>query len=148
MIQKASTPGNEVFIEVLGYRKQIVKVLLVGNNPIELATIYDHLGNIRQKNYIVDVCFDLRDCHAKIAKSHPEIILLDDTLNLAEAIKLVQQIKSVGKTSRIPVIMLKSTNWNYTTIQQVDDYLLKDALTKEALDAAIGNNMERKLQVA
>lgn len=148
MIRNTSTTTNDVFIELLGYKKQSVNVLIVGNNPIELAEIYSELSEIKGKNYIVDVCFDLKDCFARIAKSHPDVILIDDNLEYMSTKKLIDHLKSSAKTKQIPLIFLKSSNWNFSVMDKVDDYILKSGINTLSLDRVISGKLHKKPQLA
>jgi hypothetical protein len=38
---------------------------------------------------------------------------------------------------------MKSSNWNYHVIDDVEDYLLKESISSEILDITISNNMLR-----
>lgn len=143
MIHTASTATNAVFIELLGHQKDVVKVLILGNNPSELATIYNNLRESRDKYYIVDVCFNLRDGLNNINKNRPDVLLLDDNMDYDGTRKLVKEIKRDAKVRNTQIILMKSSNWNYNVYDNVEDYLLKESINSEILDTTISNNMHR-----
>jgi PleD family two-component response regulator len=143
MIHTASTTTNAVFIELLGHQKDVVKVLILGNNPAELATIYNNLRESRDKYYIVDVCFNLRDGLNNIIKNKPDVLLLDDNMDYDGTRKLVREIKRHAKIRDTQIILVKSSNWNYNVIDDVEDYLLKESINSEILDTTISNNIYR-----
>ncbi len=147
MIRNTSTATNDVFIELLGYKKESVNVLIVGNNPIDMAEIYSELSEIKGKNYIVDVCFDVRDCFARIVKTHPEVVLIDDNMDYISTKKLIDQVKSSAKTKHIPLVFLKSSNWNFSVMDKVDDYILKSAMNTISLDRTISGIVHKKQQL-
>ena len=57
MLTIPSTTRNENWIEALGIKRVKIPVLIIGNNPIEITSIYNVLVGIRSKNYLADVCF-------------------------------------------------------------------------------------------
>ena len=128
MLNASSTTTNESWIEVLGIKRTKIPVLIIGNNPIEMTSIYNVLVNIRSKNYLADVCFNVKDSIDRITKNKPEVILIDDNLVFDDIIKLIRVLKSNSKTRHIKVIALKSSNWNFNVIDNVDDYILKDTI--------------------
>ncbi len=144
MISTASINTNQNWVELLGYKREAVSVLIIGNNPIEMTTIYNILSENRSKYYVADVCFDIHDSVSRIIKNKPQIILLDDNIDLKDSRKLILQLKGSSKTKRIPVIILKSTNWSYDVFNEVEDYLLKETINSEILEKAIEKNLNSK----
>lgn len=141
MLNTSSTTRNDNWIEALGIRRAKIPVLIIGNNPIEITSVFNTLMSIRSKSYFADVCFDVRDSFDRIAKAKPEIILIDDNLMLDDVRKLVRVLKQNSKTKDIKTIVLKSTNWNYAVIDNVDDYIMKDTINAEMLDKLIEKNL-------
>ena len=141
MLTASTTTLNESWIEVLGIKRTKVRVLIIGNNPIEMTSIYNVLSGIRSKNYLADVCFNVKDSIERITKNKPEVILIDDNLVLDDISKLVRILKHTSKTKHIKIIALKSSNWNFNVIENVDDYILKDAIKADLLDRIIEKNL-------
>lgn len=141
MLQTSTTTGNDQWIAALGIKRAKISVLIIGNNPIEITSVYNSLSKISTKNYLVDVCFDVKDGISIIAKSKPEIILIDDNMPLDDIHKLVVVMRQNAKTKSIKVIALKSTNWNFSVINDVDDYILKDSVRPRILDRIIEKNL-------
>ncbi len=141
MLNTSQTIANDYWMEVLGIKRDRIPVLIIGNNPIEMTSIYNTLIEIRSKNYLADVCFDIKDSFDIIAKSKPEVIFIDDNLILYDLKKLLRILKQNARTKHIKIIALKSSNWNYHIIDDVDDYILKDAINANILDRLIEKNL-------
>lgn len=137
MLHPSTTANNEIWIEILGIKRAKIPVLIIGNNPIEMTSIYNVLIGIRSKNYIADVCFDVRDSFDLITRNKPEVILVDDNLIGDDIQKLVRVLRQNTKTKHIKIILLKSSNWNYNVVDNVDGYILKDAIKGDLLDRMI-----------
>ena len=135
------TTSDENWIEILGITRSKISVLIIGNNPIEMTSIYNVLIGILSKNYLADVCFNVKDSFARIAKTKPDVILIDDNLNLDDLQKLVRILRQNAKMKHTKIIALKSSNWNYHIIDNVDDYILKDSISASILDKLIEKNI-------
>ena len=142
MLTTSSTTRNENWMEALGIKRAKIPVLIVGNNPIEMTSIYNILVGIRSKNYLADVCFDIKDCFHKISKEKPSVILIDDNLMMDDVQKMVNILLQNSKTKEIKVIVLKSSNWNYNVVDNVDDYILKDSVSADILDKVIEKSLQ------
>lgn len=141
MLTTSSTTRNENWMEALGIKRAKVPVLIVGNNPIEMTSFYNVLVGIRSKNYLADVCFDIKDSFDKINKEKPAVILIDDNLMMNDVQKMVNILHQNAKTRDIKIIVLKSSNWNYSVIDNVNDYILKDTVTSDLLDRVIDKSL-------
>ena len=142
MLTTPSTTRNENWIEVLGLKRAEVPILIIGNNPIEMTSIFNVLVGIRSKSYLADVCFDVKDSFEIISTSKPKVILIDDNLVSDDIQKMLRVLKQNAKTRHIKIIVLKSSNWNYNVIDNVDDYILKDTINPDLLDRIIDKNLE------
>lgn len=143
MIHSTSTATNAVFIEVLGHKRDMIKVLLIGNNPSEMATLYNNLRESREKYYMVEVSFDLRDGMDKMLKIRPDVVLLDDNLDYEGTQKMLREVRKHARLNNVRVILMKSSNWNFSVIEDVEDYLLKESIDSKILDTTISNNLYR-----
>jgi len=143
MIRTSKTTRNENWIEALGMKREKIPLLIIGNNPIEMTQFYNILVTNASKNYLADVCFDVRDSFNRIAKQRPNVILIDDNLMLGDINKLVKVLKSNEKTKNIKLIVLKSNNWNYNVVDNVDDYILKNTIASGMLDRIIEKNLHK-----
>ena len=141
MIHTSMTTKNDKWIEALGIKRENIPVLIIGNNPIEMTQVYNLLVTNPLKNYVADVCFDVKDSFNRITKQKPSVILIDDNLILDDINKLIRILKHNSKTKHIKIIALKSSNWNFNVIDNVDDYILKDAIKADLLDRIIEKNL-------
>lgn len=141
MLNASTATTNESWMEVLGIKRAKIPVLLIGNNPIEMTSIYNVLVGIRSKSYLADVCFNVKDSIDRITRNKPEVILIDDNLVLDDIHKMVRILKHNSKTKHIKIIALKSSNWNFNVIDNVDDYILKDAIKADLIDRIIEKNL-------
>jgi len=140
MIHSLLPTANDAFMSVLGHKKQVTKVLIIGNNPLELADIYDKLSNSRKKYYMVDVSFNLKDGKQRALKNNPDVILLDDNLDYIGMSDFANEIKSNPKHINLKLILMKTSNQQYILLDQISDYLLKTAINTEILDKVITNH--------
>jgi len=143
MIQTSKTTKNDNWMEVLGIRREKIHVLIIGNNPIEMTQVYNTLITNTSKNYLADVCFDVKDSFDRITKNKPQVILIDDNILLEDINRLNKVLKSNSKTSDIKLIVLKSSNWSYQVVDNVDDYILKDTVNSGLLDKLIHKNLHQ-----
>ncbi len=142
MFNTSATTANNDWMEALGIKRAKIPVLIIGNNPIEITSIYNVLIGIRSKNYLADFCFSVPDSFERITKSKPEIILIDDNLILDDIHKLIRILRQNSRTKHIKIIALKSSNWNFNVIDNVDDYILKDTINADLLDRIIEKTLQ------
>ena len=116
-----------------------IKVLLIGNNPLEMSSVYQKMKSLRDKRYITDFCFDVKDSLSKILKFDATCILVDDTLHIHQLKKLIGLINNNFSTRHIPITLLKSNYRSEVFSAGIQDFILKDNLTTEALSKAILN---------
>lgn len=143
MIQTSKTTETADWIEILGVKKEKIPVLIIGNNPIEMTSFYNMLIGNPLKHYLADVCFDVKDSFDRINRQRPEVILIDDNLFIDDINKLIRVLGQNSKTKSIKLIVLKSSNWNYNVIDNVDDYILKDTINRNVLDRIIHKNLHQ-----
>ena len=141
MLTSTTMTRNDNWIEALGVKRVKIPVLIIGNNPIEMTFFFNVLTEIRSKNYLADVCFDVKDSFERINKNRPGVLLVDDNLPLDDIQKMVRVLRQNSKTKDIKIIVLKSSNWNYTVIDNVDDYILKDTINADLIDRNIDQNL-------
>ena len=104
MIHNQTRTANDAYLSLLGHKKEVTKVLIIGNNPLELAEIYDKLSNTRRKYYMVDVSFSLKDGRQRAIKNNPDVILLDDNLEYQDMKSFTREIKSNHKFSHLKTL--------------------------------------------
>ncbi|HBH24784.1 MAG TPA: hypothetical protein DDY13_15365 [Cytophagales bacterium] len=147
MLTSTSAIYNRDILNSLKTRKEQIKVLLIGNNPIEMTNVYDKLRSYRSKNYIADVCFSVQDSVKKMLKAKPDCVLIDDNVVVSQLKEFFNNLKKNGKLKNIPIVLLKSTNFSSAIQNDAQDYLLKGNLDSEILNNTIEKNLRiRQLQ--
>ena len=142
MISVSSTHYNHAMLEAIKKKREHLNVMIIGNNPIEITSIYNSLNEYRGKNYIADVCFSIKDSITRMVKNRPDCILLDDNIIVDHLKSFVSKLKESSKLRNIPVVLLKSSNFNFTLANDVQDFLLKGNLTTEILSNTIEKNVK------
>ncbi len=123
-------------------------VLMVGNNPKELANFYINLIKFDKINYLTDVSFDLKESMGVILKRKPNYILLDDSYPVKQIRKFIKRIRNNNKTQDIPVGILKSSNKSHILVDGIQDFFLKDNFSGERLFYSIKNSRKiRRTQI-
>ena len=147
MIKTLTTTIKDNWIELLGMKREVVPVLIIGNNPIEMTAVIDLLNSNDETNFQADVSFDVKDSLNFVSKEKPSVVLIDDNIPSSDINRLVKVLRQNAKTSDIKLIVLKSSNWNYNVIDHVDDYILKDTLNTEMLGKIIVKNLHQPEEV-
>lgn len=125
-----------------------LKVLVVGNNPIELGRVFDTLQNIRDTGIITEIAFDLKSILERLIRFSPHFILIDDNIGKLELKSAVNALLNERKTKNIPITILKSSNYHEAINTGVMNYVLKESLTGELLHTALKNSLKfRKTQL-
>ena len=118
-------------------KEESLKVLLVGNNPIEMSNIYDGLQSLKGKIIQLETSFSDEDTMKKIGMVQPNCIIVDDNLGLKPLKILVDKINGLGKEA-LSITLLKSDN-RQEIISGVQEYLLKEGITPERIYHALIN---------
>jgi nicotinate-nucleotide pyrophosphorylase len=121
-----------------------LQVLLIGNNPLELASIYETLKKYSKRQVIIDCCFDFQQSVVKALKLNPSCILLDDAFSKKRLKNFINRINQNNKTSHIPITLLKSNNYGGITSSGIQEYVLKDGISTERLYSSIINAIQFK----
>jgi CheY-like chemotaxis protein len=144
MINASTTNQNRMPASSVFLKRTVTSVLLIGNNPIELTSLFEMLNSRRKSNYLAEVCFDVRDSFSLITRINPDVILLDDNLDSDDTAHFMKVLRSNSKTRNVKVILLKSSNWNLHVFDHMDDYVLKDTIHSELIDRLIVRNLKDK----
>ncbi len=122
-----------------------IKVLLVGNNPIEMSTLYEGLQTLQGKITNVSTSFTDDDTLKIIASESPNCIIIDDNLGVNSLKILIDKINQLGKDA-ISITLLKTRN-TQEAIHGVQEYLLKESITPERIYHSLKNVIKfRKTQ--
>jgi response regulator RpfG family c-di-GMP phosphodiesterase len=117
-----------------------INVYLIGNNPIELSSIYEKLKAIKNRTFNTEIGFELKGLVKKIRKFSPSCILIDDNLERLHIKKLLKGLSANIQTRDIPITVIKNSNYK-EGFGEVEDYVLKDVLTSESLFLSINNSI-------
>ena len=118
-----------------------INIYMIGNNPIELSTIYDKLKSIKTKTYHAEIGFDLKRAYKKIMQFNPACILIDDNLEKDYLRNLLRKLSRGARTRNIPITIIKNSNYSSAYLGDVQEFLLKDSITSEGLSSSISNSI-------
>jgi CheY-like chemotaxis protein len=122
-----------------------VNILLIGNNPIEMGPVLDKLKQVRTRKIITEIAFDLKSIIERLVKFNPNFIFIDDNIGREELVHTVNRLSANRKTRDIPITVLKNNNYREALASSsIQDYLLKQNLTTEALYNTIKNTLRFK----
>jgi len=125
-----------------------LKVLVVGNNPIELSRVFENLEKIRSRLVITEIAFDLKSTEERLEGFTPHYILIDDNIGKAELKTTVRALLSDRKTKHIPITVLKNSNYEEAINSGVLNYILKKNLSADSLYTEMRNSLRfRKTQL-
>ncbi len=130
--------------EIKSLSPEKLKVLVVGNNPIELGRVFDTLHTIRNTGIITEIAFDLKSILERLVRFSPNYILIDDNIGKLELKIAVEALHHERKTKNVPITILKSSNYHEAINTGVMNYVLKDSLTGESLHTALKNSLKFK----
>lgn len=126
---------------------QPLKVLVVGNNPIELGNLFNKLTQDKGKNIKTETAFDLKTVSERLLKFQPDYILIDDNIGKAELKVTMNTLLNDRKTKDIPITVLKNSNYQEFIDMGILSYVLKDSITIESLYNELKNVLRlRKTQ--
>ena len=114
-----------------------VKVLIVGNNPLDLGHIQNHLDKVRETTFNLEFAFSSTDGYQRAMKFVPDCILIDDSLSQKEMKVLVTTIRKNKSLKGIPLTLIKSSNYHSVPLSGFRDFLLRNSLTPSSLQRAI-----------
>ncbi len=122
---------------------QPINVFLIGNNPIELSSIYEKLKELKNKSFQTEFGFELRGIYKKIIRFNPACILIDDNMERSYMKKLTLKLATNKRTRDIPITILKNNNSD-SYIANAEEFLLKESVTSELLSKSILNSIRLK----
>jgi CheY-like chemotaxis protein len=130
-----------------GATSETLRLLVVGNNPIELSRVLDQIEKIdREKS--VEIAFDFQSILDRLQNFKPEFILIDDNIGRAELRHVVDALLSERRTRNIPITVLKNSNYHEAIGSGVMDFILKENLSGESIYKALRNSLKiRKTQL-
>ncbi|MDN4166803.1 hypothetical protein QWY31_14925 [Cytophagales bacterium LB-30] len=127
--------GGEPAIPQAG--SELVKVLMIGNNPIEMSTLFDTMRAQNHSGLVLDTSFTLEDARHKLQKNTPHVLLIDENLGVKNIQELMQLLESDETYKDIPVALLKDSNYSRVAFNGIQEYVLKSDLNVERLVATL-----------
>ncbi len=122
-----------------------VRILLIGNNPIEMSSLLDVIAKIPDRNIITETAFDGKSIASRLMKFDPTLILIDDNIGQRELSSTIQSLTRNTKTQEVPIIVIKNSNYTEALVSaDILDYLLKINLTTESIYNTIKNTLKFK----
>jgi hypothetical protein len=118
-----------------------MNVLMIGNNPLELARVFSYLKNLPEKRVITEIAFDLKSALNRLSRFSPNFIILDDNLGRRELTDTVGSLSHFRKTRNIPVTVLKNSNYQEAFGGLAMNYILKENLSEESIRAAFRSSL-------
>lgn len=129
-------------------RENQYNVLLIGNNPIELNSIYENLIRMKDKKFITEIFFDVKALIKNTLTGKPSFILVDDNIGKSQIKLLIEALSQRRETEQIPITIIKNSNYGDSS-QGADEFILKQYADGENLSRALLNSRRlRKSQEA
>jgi PleD family two-component response regulator len=130
-----------------GSQVEALKLLVVGNNPIELSKILEKIEKIDRPKE-VRIAFDFHSILDRLQTFRPDFILIDDNIGRTELRHVVDEMLSERRTKNVPIMVLKNSNYHEAIGTGVMDFILKENLSAEAIYKALRNTLKiRKTQL-
>lgn len=122
-----------------------VRILLIGNNPIEMSSLLEVIAKIPDRNIITEIAFDVKSITSRLVKFQPTLILIDDNIGQKELSLTIQSLSHNIKTREVPITVIKNSNYTEALVTaDILDYLLKINLTTESIYNTIKNALKFK----
>jgi DNA-binding NarL/FixJ family response regulator len=119
-----------------------LRVLLVGNNPIEMSAVHAHLQTLKDKIAFIYISFSDKEVLKLIKQNKPNYVLIDDNYGTSSMRKLLAQLKKI-KGHAYALTLLKTKNGD-ESVFGFQDYLMKESLNPERLYFSIKNALKNK----
>lgn len=121
----------------------VLKLLVVGNNPIELSKVLDQVEKIERPKD-VKIAFDFHSVVDRLANFTPNFILIDDNIGKDQLRQVVNELISERRTKNVPITVLKNYNYRETITSGVMEFLLKENLSADNIYKALRNSLKMK----
>lgn len=119
-------------------------ILLIGNNPIELSKVFDHIRQTKGQKIVTEIAFDLKSGIQRLIKFRPTHIVIDDNIGRTPLYEAVNALSHHAKTKNVPITIIKNSNYLEAITFGVMNYVLKDNLTGDSLFVALKNSLKFK----
>lgn len=119
-----------------------LKILAVGNNPIELTFVFNHLRRMAGKTTHAEIAFDQSSLFERLKSFIPDYILLDDNIGRVALGSIVRALLNTRKTKNIPITILKNSNYTEAINTGAVNYVLKENVTGDSLYRVFKNSLK------
>lgn len=134
----SSTLDNGLHSSTNALKLKPVRVLLVGNNPLELAQCSEQLVNFKKRKFDIDIAFSNDECYKETAKHYPSAIIIDDSVGFMNLMEITSKLHKDSRFHKIPLIVIKNSNYYHAGISgNVIEFILKDNLPQLSLPELI-----------
>src|SRR5882672_2976776 len=127
--------------KIEGSEGETLKLLVVGNNPIELSRVLDQIEKIDRRKEI-RIAFDFQSIIDRLSNFKPDFILIDDNIGKAELRHAVDELLGGRHTKNIPITVLKNSNYREAISTGVMDFILKENLSGDSISKALLNSFK------
>ena len=124
----------------------VIKVLMIGNNPREMGCLSDHLRGYTWKKFKVNATFDLKHGMQLAQSQKPDYILLDHALDKDQLTSWVRNLRRQKIFKNTAVAILKDDNQSELLVPGVQDYLLKDSIESDTFALNVLNAIRIRIQ--
>lgn len=139
----SSTLDNSMYSSVNTLKLKPVRVLLVGNNPLELAQCSEQLVNFKKRKFDIDIAFSNEECYKETARNFPSAIIIDDSVGFMNLMEITNKLHKESRFHNIPLIVIKNSNYYHAGIMgNVIEFILKDNLPQLSLPELILNILQ------
>lgn len=122
---------------------ETLRVLLIGNDPIDLGKTLETVKQIRGKKIVTEIAFDLRSIVDRLINFHPNFILIDDNIGKTELTQTMTMLNHNRRTKKIPVTIIKNSNYEESSpSSRILDFVLKQNFSAESLYTTIVNTLK------
>ncbi|BDD00286.1 response regulator [Persicobacter psychrovividus] len=118
---------------------QSLRVLMLGNNPIELGRLYDLLQASKEQEYQLEVSFNEHDALRKATNFKPDCIVLDDNLDKEQIQHFSEMLQQDQYLRHVPITLVKNSNRWSVVAKGIHEYVLKNMLSTKTLSRAVLN---------
>lgn len=132
-----------VTIEQENQVAQPVRILLIGNNPIEMSNLLEVIAKVPGRSIITEIAFDVKSILSRLVKFDPTFILIDDNIGREELSHTIDSLTHNAKTRDVPITVIKNSNYTEALASaDILDFLLKKNLTTDSLYNMIRNTLK------
>ena len=120
----------------------VQRVLLVGNNPIELSDIHETMKKSRKVQFESDFVFDVGDLAKRLSRFNPDYIVIDDNLGKKDLNRVFKLLRNDSATASIPITIVQNSNIDNLPREGADEFILKNNVTPKSLTRALFNSLK------